>query len=423
MKPGLVSAPRGPQSAMILVEHDGVQLQLSGPPLRALTSRDGKHWEPAVPDLDFDAMARGLVDPFQLSEALRWDGIDFDNAFDLIERLTTFRRFIVKPMLFAEIARFGGLHFTLAFWSQRSDSFGELLLQTNPGLAFALAVTAHPLDPDGTPERIEQWSRRRQPILARELGFVEGAWRVLSKLTPESLDTTRLDRLRQRLTDPQVLRLAQHLHGELTPEVVEILLDPQLLALVSPRLLQRLAYKSEFGTVRVLKRLRTLWDVVGVAKTRHFDTSESLTEALEGVQERLQIDFGDLPQLLTAKFHQPLKGEPDLIEPITTGRELIVEAYEQLNCVASPRYVHHLLFPQGSAAIYRVLPRWGMERATLMLAKQRRWKLVEISGPRNQKVRASTLRGVLVWLADRQGVRNIQTLNALRPSDPMDDEV
>lgn len=44
------------------------------------------------------------------------------------------------------------------------------------------------------------------------------------------------------------------------------------------------------------------------------------------------------------------------------------------------------------------------------------WKLTEIAGPKNQFVHGITIRTVLSWLADRQQVTDLQSLNALHPA-------
>ncbi|MCC5830933.1 MAG: PcfJ domain-containing protein [Phycisphaeraceae bacterium] len=126
----------------------------------------------------------------------------------------------------------------------------------------------------------------------------------------------------------------------------------------------------------------------------------------------------------------PLPGMPDLIEPLLTGEQLANEGEVMQHCVQSYNTSIHL----GRRYIYRILPGAvaGVDRATLALrCIDGVWRLDQLRGRRNAKVRDKTKRIVSDWLnsfgqgdpaesergwdvqGDRAGPRN--RLNDARP--------
>lgn len=68
----------------------------------------------------------------------------------------------------------------------------------------------------------------------------------------------------------------------------------------------------------------------------------------------------------------------------------------------------------GNSYFYRVLPRWGMARATMELRPKEdeptTWQLVEARGSRNATLSPNLIRSLAVWLAQRQRVGESQVL-------------
>lgn len=392
----------------------GEQWRLYGPPIEVRANHESDGGSARLPEIDINALAPSFSQDH--AEALNNSKTEY-----LIRRKRAFvfrmlRERILGPELFSAIREFRGLHYPLAYWAQRSPAFRQLLLQTNPTLAFALAAVASPLDPSFTPELLQSLASIRQRTLAERLGFPAASWRILARVTPSALSLERLEVLRQRLHDPGVFKLAQHL-PRLGEDTVEILASPQLLKMVSSRFLARVEEYDLYECGNLLRKLSAILQLIG--ETRRYDTPEALLAEERWLVNAPGAGADWVDAIGYARFAAPLPNEPGCIEAIDTGTELIREAWQQNNCVASPFMIQRLLASKGKAALYRVLPRWGLERATLMIERLRtrrsRWVLTEIAAANNYTVRRSTERACLIWLADAQRVRDFRSLRQPKP--------
>jgi hypothetical protein len=272
------------------------------------------------------------------------------------------------------------------------------LLEINPALVFALAVASRnearfclPPDP----------GELRQRELAFYLRFPESeaVVRILRKIPPEALSEDRLNRLRNAVASPELLKALSHL-AVVSAAVIALTTEQLLFTSVTPSFLAEVAQDdggAEGEGVAVLLReslqMRAQMDpgrsvrVDSLARLRQVH-GELLRDYARWVEARIEASKFPPP---------PVPSLLGVVEPLDSAEQLVLEGRQQSNCVASyaPRV------REGRVFIYRVLQ---PERATLSLIRTEagRWEIGELKASRNRPVSEQTLDLVEQWLSEWQ---------------------
>ncbi|MCY3019706.1 MAG: hypothetical protein NTW87_11840 [Planctomycetota bacterium] len=284
------------------------------------------------------------------------------------------------------------------------------LLATSPNLGFALAlphILHHP--PLRRPWRaVRALLRKRQRVISEFLGFSPGesGRRILTKIERPGLSPPVLKALQRAMRDELWLKVLQHA-PQLNGPAVYLAGHEALRRYSSPSLLLEIAQEHDICQGR-----RALWflrDAVemGAQLQRRpiiFHSLDHLLDVHDGLAEiltRVQRQA-----LLSACFPPPPipAGRIDEAEiiPITTGRELIDEAFQQHNCVV--QHAHDV--QAGRMYLYRVIT--ARERATLSLVRgPEGWRLGELLARRNTSVAPATRRAVERWLASAKAMERV----------------
>jgi hypothetical protein len=290
----------------------------------------------------------------------------------------------------AAIFQFRQRHWHMLALLARCDGALELA-HSNPALAFMLASNwvFRPQPPTRPLDCARRLLRRRRRDICAWLGFPNSAAtaRLLARIPPAAVRIDSLLYLRQALADPAVRKLAGHL-PRLGADVLRILADPALLALVRPSfLLELAAMPADAAWPEVAHRLRT---VAGAVLQPLRGLSE-LRELEEDITTGRPSGPPPLRHLALTFPPPPLRGSA-AVHPITTPFDLNLEGIEMDHCVAgwAP------LVARGDVYVYRVL---APERATAALVRLPfGWALDEIRGYGNATVADATLDALVGWL-------------------------
>ena len=275
------------------------------------------------------------------------------------------------------------------------DAYMLDLAKTNPVLAFAVADWhADHLSTRRNLGRMPQ----RDLLALLKLPDTAAVVKLFRKIPPESIDPRMWKPLLGILRQPDgaCSKLLAHV-PEINLGVMELILTPQLLMVVTPTLLEDVAsdpkekYKGAVAamirdTLAMQHELaidRPLTSLVSVARLRaeHAAISADFQNL-----KALRQSYGDLPI-------PPVPGVKDQIVPLRSQAELMAEGREQHNCVAS--YTRRVVV--RDCYIYKVL---HPSRATLSISLQNdgSWGISELKGACNAAVDGATRDFVNDWL-------------------------
>lgn len=304
--------------------------------------------------------------------------------------------------------------YLLIWLAQRIPAFDDLLMQS-PMLAVLIALDRSSarlaLDDYCLAVREESALPRREILAAR--GLPPSAVRGFSRVMPAAADLTHIADLRFTLRDSAILKQWNHLE-RIGPSTIQILSDPKLFQCVSGRFLAELARREVFAEpgyhADCLRKFNVFRGIeTGGRRRHHFDSLSALElwhdELGDGIdpEEALAICEFEFPRA-------PFEGEPDCIEQILTGRELLAESFAMKHCVAGSDYVDAML--EGESFIFRA-GGWGLERCTIEVQCRSedeldeeggaRFIITEVRGRRNESISYRTLAALRIW-AEMQGL-------------------
>jgi hypothetical protein len=304
--------------------------------------------------------------------------------------------------------------YLLIWLAQRIPAFDDLLMQS-PMLAVLIALDRSngrlALDDYVLAVREESALPRREILAAR--GLPPAAVRGFARIMPAAADLTHIADLRLTLQEPAILKQWNHLE-RIGPSTIQILGNPRLFQCVSGRFLAELVRREPFVEpgyhADCLRKFNVFRGIETGGRRRHrFDS----LPALEAWHDELGdgIDPEEALALCGIEFPRaPFEGEPDCIEQILTGRELLAESFAMKHCVAGSDYVDAML--SGESFIFRA-GGWGLERCTIEVQCRSedeldeeggsRYIIAEVRGRRNESISYRTLAALRIW-AEMQGL-------------------
>lgn len=316
------------------------------------------------------------------------------------------------------------------------------LARANPVLAYSLANNAEFRGTDPTPAAFQAlcYCKRKQRWISKWLGFPdsEAMVRLLKKFTPEAVCPSLLRQLQFALKDrPQIMGLLAH-HKSINAGLLELVMNPHLMPLVTPRLLAEIADNQDdelantaasllSEAMNILRQIapgRQIAPFARMAQVREFSETTDAEyiehqrlkevsrlaaieararqeqEAARGRRERAARRQRQR-EVDAAMRHRPFPPPPipgvREIVPIANLEDLCAEGRVQHNCVGS----YGGRVRKGKTYIYRVL---YPERATLSIIKGADgcWHRDQLKKARNDQVRQSTKHFVDNWLAQNR---------------------
>ena len=307
-------------------------------------------------------------------------------------------RFSLPKEVAKRTERFGSHKWQLLqMFRERTESM-ELASQ-NPALAYCLANANlfRNLVIADTATLAASISKNKQRDIAGWLGFpdTEAAARILSRIIPEAVQPATMRRFATALREETACRALAHL-PRINAGVIGLVIDAELLARVSPKLLNEVAVSVEdkyrahtaglvSDTLAMASQLRR------VAAARNFHSVKRLRE----IHREFSVEFCQLKpdEFSGSRFPRPpLPGTLNII-PLRAPTDLVQEGQEQTNCVAT--YIPSVV--AGEIYIYRVLQ---PERATLSisLGPDGAWEIDQLLLSGNRSVNAATRARVESWL-------------------------
>lgn len=293
-------------------------------------------------------------------------------------------------------------HWKLLAWMARTGDAAQDLAVSNPSLAFALACyrefrarRGRPVEAYPPPLLVHEKQRR----ILGWLGFPpsEGVRHILQKVEHGAINAQRLLALRPRLADDRVRQRLAHL-PRIGRTVLRMAADGSLLA-VTPRMLHDIQVRQLEPPDR--RALALLHDVVRMWRQvrpreplPQFHRFARIGEVHDQLAEEVNREAA-ARRVAAPPAPPPLAGT-EAVVALTTRQEFVEEGEAQHNCVAS--YFGSVAL--GYRAVYRVLE---PERATLSLVRRRgAWRIEQLKGPYNARVRPETRRAVSLWLAEQK---------------------
>lgn len=329
-----------------------------------------------------------------------------NEALETATALGAFRRACGLPLC-KQVARFRStrLQYLMLACLQRIPALEQHL--DNPGLFFHMcsSVADYP-DVSEAAEQVRRYASLPRRAMVRELALPSAAF--LHKIRPEAITRRRLAGLLAIPHRSRAFRTMSHL-PELGASAVNILTNQRLFDQVESAFLVELAErKLDRFRPRIARNLSQLIHVseqVGQKREARYPTIASLQNAYNrwfGYIEPYETEF-----LLPLRFPEPpIESDDGFIEPIRSFCQLLLETVQMENCCASR--AEHVL--EGSLYYYRVLPRWGMTRATMELVPSADdphiWRLSEVKGPKNCSMPPNLIRCLAIWLAQKQRVED-----------------
>lgn len=393
----------------------GITVMRAWPPMAWKKTRSHPTWshcrpEISIPCRDIEGRIRRMDTPADANGQLL---LPFclpcgEEKADHVER-AWLRWYATIPSKVREIIR----HFPERQWHMLSflARCGEAacdLTVSNPALAYSLASNwVYHRPPVQRPLRsaraLLQRGKKQRDVLAW-LGFpgTEAARKALNKVIRNAISVSSLLYIRQSMVDIASFKAMSHL-PRLNAGAIRIAIDPILLPLAAPTLLDEIAHHREED--RKAKAAYMLQDSLAmhqllfpnrvhpkpIRRLRHLQ--EIHDEFVEDINRARSLDT-DIP------FPSPpIKGSESIL-PITTARELVEEGRLQHNCVAS--YLERVAIRQ-SVYVYRVL--WP-ERCTLSVARRgTKWVISELKRTCNESPSEATRRVVEEWLGSNAGMK------------------
>jgi hypothetical protein len=305
--------------------------------------------------------------------------------------------------IFSRVVYYLNRHWHMLAMLARCKGAADLMYQA-PALAYALAS---PWVFNGTKSgeamrHIRKVVNRRRRVICSFLGFDESgaAVSVFKKIQARACSIPGLLTLRDLLRDEQWRNTLGHLTS-INLETMMILANPSFRRSVSPSFLRELSEAPP----RDHDELRTLFlDLFHMRKNLGYPADGNAefrsVRHLVRHHDRL-VDLVNRKELANLKKYSfpkaPLPGTKDII-PLDTPELLFEEARVQHNCVMS--YAKRIV--QGQIHFYRL---FQPERATVAIVQDTKagWRIQEIAGPFNARVKGETLVTVHDWIAQQAG--------------------
>ncbi len=326
---------------------------------------------------------------------VRGQGVD-----PLLEKHQAFRLFRQSlPLRLALAAeRFPARQWAVLRMVQEREEAMDVLEQ-NPALGFCTANLAKFRTLFGNlGKQAAELSRRTQRDVLGWLGFPDSqTWaNLFRKIRPETITVGRALALRDVEGKEDVAKRLAHVPS-INTGLLELALQPGLLAQVSPALLNEIA-KSEEEFLQG-SAVRLLEDVVRALQHMRRPPGLASLKTLASLRQRSQevaAEFVLHAEVMRGAYRfpvPPVPGTADIV-PLTDAGQLLEEGRQQHNCVGS--YAEPVA--SGEVFIYRVL---RPERATLSIrpAASGEWEIEQLMRGCNQPVSRATALMVQRWLA------------------------
>lgn len=317
------------------------------------------------------------------------------------ERLVWLRWMTAIPVEAREIAApFGERQFHVLSTLARCGEPAYDLMRTNPALGFALAScwVFRPRRVRWTMRSVRAQLRKghRQRDVAEWLGFpgTDLARRILAKVCPQAVSVSGLLYLRDAVQDHACLRLLAAM-PRINAGVLRIATDPVRRAMVSTRLLEEVAMRSD-----ELRRPRAARALALLAANQHAHGAlEEEPTRVRDLNHLVALTDANArgmrwtPGLCDVEFPEPPVPGTGEIVPLQTAAELHVEGRVQRHCVST--YVGRVAL-RKSHYVYRVE---SPERCTVSLVRSgTSWKIESLLAKNNRPVSAATWQAVSDWL-------------------------
>ena len=288
------------------------------------------------------------------------------------------------------------------------------LVQTNPALALCIACanTWDTLRDKRSPGLINDLLHSKRRHVCDVLGFpgTESTVKIMSKITPEACDISRLKRLRTVLKRKNIENLLRHTPIITLGTMVVVLkwwrsgaLTVGLVQELGHLLNERNVKPDELTSYQAMAHMK---DTLRMFRMINMPVRPMKSmEEMEALHGRLVLTIntafpnpeegtdGDVDLITMPKeFPPPPLPGNSWIHPLTTPEMLIKEGREQNNCVAS------LIDEVACGGIYVYKITWP-ERATVSIKQfTGEWVVEQIETAENEPVAKGTIRKVEEWL-------------------------
>lgn len=299
------------------------------------------------------------------------------------------------------------LHFWSLYCLHRIGPSLEKLLRWNPSLFAAVLQQARiQQDRYQALEWIYATCKQPRAMVARSLGYPSSNF--LRRISPQSLTSRRLGLLKRICASggkSSARRTLSHLPMAGASTIELLARDDLFPRHVSQSFLQDLATSGrdrEFP--HVADRVSAFFQFLRSCGVAHLPKLHSV-ERFDDLYEEFiqQMDsYGD-PK--ASRFPPPPFEEPGYIEGIRDPLRLAGEAMEMHNCVST--FAGDIA--RGRCYVYRVLNRWGMTRATMLVRRDpeapSRWRLVEANARNNKSISKRCYQSLIQWLCEQQNLK------------------
>ncbi len=261
-------------------------------------------------------------------------------------------------------------HFLAIYLSHHDRGFAQLLSSGRHFLAMLLAEHLCSAANDEIPAQelirsCQNETRKKQREMAEMLQIPRRLLRGMTKVTPAGSNPSLLPAVAKAIEDPNMRKTWDHL-PIIGPSTLSLIASESSLRVVRPEFLH---YIVEFDRVSLHPYLAEPVENLSTLASAGFEIPrvsnlQQLWRTWKSFFAPYESD--DVRFLLHASFPVPheVREEPDTIEFIRTGLQLIRHANICRNCIASAEYVQQLR--KGELHLLRV-GGWGLKPATLQL--------------------------------------------------------
>jgi hypothetical protein len=288
------------------------------------------------------------------------------------------------------VATFPQRQWPLLAWATRTGPAGLDLCQSNPALAFMLAVAWEFRRPHGKMREhapVLLVYRPQQRVLDW-LGFpgTAAVRRVVRKVAHAALDVDRLRDLRAGVANPAVVERLSHIK-RINAGVLRMVADGSVLRVP----LAELKAAADGPDDATLRRPPPISQFLQAYQADERQAARAIGPLNRARVVRVPTDDHRTRCIVRALPAPPFPGT-DVIAPLTSIDMLEDEARRQHNCVVS--YTRRIR--NGTYAVYRVI---YPERCTLGIVRRKnRWHVDQVKGPCNREVGTPTHLALREWL-------------------------
>lgn len=332
----------------------------------------------------------------------------------------------IEPEIVRIAEPFGSHQWALMTF-MHGDEWATDLALGNPVLAYALANNSlfrgTPTDAAAVQARWHCHRKQRELLEWLGLPSSEPFVKLLRKIPAESVSPSILRRMGFAMkSDNRVLEYLSHVPA-INSAVLELATTVKYLDLLTPKLLAEVSESTEtpgegtvgdmimggvtimekiapnqkikpFASIQQIRRFRDRADAEFLAHMQRLEAARQEALAAAGRERRRRAAETTRRRKLDAQpFPDPPIPGTDSIIPLTDSEQLIQESRDQVHCAVA----YATAIRCGSLYIYKVLK---PERATLSIMRGAHgcWRLRELRGKKNAKVKDETLAHVLAWL-------------------------